>query len=360
MNMVRLAVIGAGLIGREHCILIREHPTAELAAIADPSPAAQLYAENIGVGYFANHQQMLDEIKPDGVIVAVPNQLHLPVGRDCISRNLPCLMEKPIADTLPAARVLVEAGEAAEVPILIGHHRRHSPDIREARRIIRAGLLGDLVAVNGMWLADKPEGYFDMDWRRQPGGGPLLINLIHDIDCLRFIVGEIESVSAFTSRATRGFEVEDTASIALRFENGVLGSFLISDAVASPYSWEISSGQALYFPHQPQDCYFFGGRQGALAVPSMTMWRHEGPHDGPHGGAGKNWQDPIVGQQMPLDGSRTYQNQIDHFLAVIAGDASPVVSAREGMLTLAATLAVATAAAENRTVTVREMPGLKA
>ena len=279
----------------------------------------------------------------------MPNHLHVEAGLACIRRGIPSLVEKPVADTIPSARALVEASEAAGVAVLVGHHRRHSPDIRAARRAIRDGAVGDLVAVNGMWLADKPDSYFQAAWRRRAGGGPLLINLIHEIDVLRFVAGKIESVRAFASSAVRGFEVEDTASVALRFENGALGTFLISDAVASPFGWDVASGQAVYFPHQPGDCYWLGGRTGSLAVPSMTLWRH--PE------AGQSWQDPLVGARLELDGSRTYENQLEHFLAVVSGTAAPVVSARDGMLTLAATLAVDRAAREDRTVAVAEMIG---
>jgi len=290
---------------------------------------------------------MLDEIQPDGAIIALPNALHETAGRSCLARGIPSLIEKPIADSVSSAMSLINASESSGIPILVGHHRRHSPDIREARRIVRAGELGDLVAVNGMWLADKPDAYFEAEWRRRPGGGPLLINLIHEIDCLRFIVGEIASVQAFASNTARGFDVEDTVSVALRFEGGALGSFLISNAVASPYTWEITSGQALYFPHEPGDCFYFGGREASLAVPSMTIWRHDGKD--------KSWQDPFRRQHATLDDSRTYQNQIEHFLNVISGDEAPIVSARDAMLSLAATLAVDAAAREDRTVTVQEM-----
>ncbi len=345
--MLRLVVIGAGLIGREHCTLIREHPGADLAGLADISPETGPYAKEIRAPYFSDFERMLDETNPDGAIVAVPNKLHVTAGRACLSRGIPCLVEKPIADTVQSARELVELSERSEIPILVGHHRRHSPDVREARRLVEAGALGELVAVNGMWLADKPDDYFKVEWRRSPGGGPILINLIHEIDCLRFIVGEIASVRAFTSNAARGFDVEDTVSIALRFENGVLGSFLMSDAVASPYTWEVTSGQALYFPYQPGDCYFFAGRNGSLAVPSMDLWRHDG--------VDMAWQDPLLRQRIELDGSRTYRNQIEHFLAVVSGGEIPIVTARDAMMTLAATLAVETAAREDRTITVQEM-----
>ena len=347
MEKLRLAVIGAGLIGREHCELIANHAAAELVGLADISEAAAQYANDIDAAYFADYGVMLDDVEADAVIVALPNNLHLETGLACLAKGLPCLIEKPIADTVAAARELAEAGDRLGVPILIGHHRRHSPDIREARRLIAEGALGDLVAVNGMWLADKPGDYFDMPWRREAGGGPILINLIHEIDCLRHIVGEIESIRAFASNAVRGFDVEDTVSIAIRFENGVLGSFLMSDAVASPYTWEVTSGQALYFPHQPGDSYVFGGREATLAVPSMNIWRHYG--------ADKHWQDPLLRQNLGLDHPRAYENQLDHFLDVITGKAPPAVTAQDAMTTLAATLAVDLAAREDRTVTTQEM-----
>jgi predicted dehydrogenase len=340
----RLALVGAGLIGREHAALMRAHSDVELAAIADPSPAALEYARQLGVPYYEDYEEMLDTVRPDGVVVASPNNLHAPAGRACIRRGIPALVEKPIADTMAAARSLSDASDASGVPVLIGHHRRHSPDIREARHAVQSGLLGDLVTVNGMCLFNKPDAYFDTAWRRSAGGGPLLINLIHDIDSLRFICGEIESVQAFTSSAVRGFEVEDTASVTLRFESGVLGTFVISDAVVSPWSWEFTSAQALYFPHQPGAYMFFGGRKASLSVSDMFLWRHAKP-DG-------NWQDPLLREHQPLDRSRAYVNQLDHFLAVIAGDEKPIVTARDGMMSLAATLAIAEAARQGRTVSV--------
>ncbi len=346
MSKRRLVLMGAGMIGREHATLIAGHPAAELVGIADPTPEARAYAAEINVRHFDDYGRMLDDIKPDGAIVALPNHLHVPAALACIERGIVPLVEKPIADTLDAARRLTQASEASGVPVLVGHHRRHSPDIREARRVVRAGELGDLVAINGMCLFDKPNDYFSASWRRSAGGGPLLINLIHDIDSLRFICGEIDSVRAFTSNAVRGFDVEDTASVTLRFASGVLGTFMISDAVASPWSWEFTSAQALYFPSQPGAYLFIGGRKASLSVSDMYLWRHAEP-------AG-HWQHPFVREHRPLDGSRAYANQLEHFLAVVDRKAEPVVTARDGMMTLAATLAITAAAREDRTVSVAD------
>jgi predicted dehydrogenase len=344
--MTRLALVGAGLIGREHAALIANHAGATLAAICEPSPAAAAFAESIGAPCHADLDAMLDAVKPDGVIVASPNQLHRSVAVACIERAVPCLVEKPLADTVEAAFAIVQASEQSGVPVLVGHQRRHSPDIRAAKRTIEDGSLGQLVAVNGMTLFDKPDGYF-VDWRRQAGGGVLLINLIHDIDVLRWLVGEIDSVQAFTSSAVRGFEVEDTASLAIRFRNGALGTFVISDAAVSPWAWEYTSGQALYHPTQPGAALFLAGRKASLSVSDLYLWRHADP-DG-------DWQDPLVREHRPVERSLTYVNQLDHFLDVVRGAAAPLTSARDGMMTLAATLAVARAGRENRAVAIAEM-----
>lgn len=347
MNPLRIVLMGVGLIGKEHAKLIQEHPQTELVGIADVSPDGKAFAAELGIPCYADYEQMLDETRPDGVVVALPNRMHVDAGLACVKRGIPMLMEKPVADTVKAAMQLVEASEAADVAILIGHHRRHSPDIRAARRAIGDGDLGQVVAVNGMWLVNKPDNYFAADWRRRAGGGPLLINLIHDIDCLRFVCGEIESVQAITSNSVRKFEVEDTAGVVMRFESGAVGTFLISDAVPSPHAWDIASGQALYFPHQPEDCYFIGGRKATLAVPTMNLWRHE--QEAGH------WQQPLVRKHMPMERSLTYVNQLEHFIDVIRKKAEPLVSARDGTMTLAAILAVELAAREGRSVSLAEM-----
>jgi hypothetical protein len=170
-------------------------------------------------------------------------------GRTCLRRGLvcPCWSEKPIAEPETADRLrdTTTAAQRAGVALLVGHHRRYNPVITLAREIVRGGRIGRLTAVSAQWLLQKPSAYFDVAWRvDRKGGGPVLINLIHDIDDLRFICGEIASVQAMTANAARGNAVEDTAVIALRFADGALGTVTLSDAVAAPWSWEITSGEA--------------------------------------------------------------------------------------------------------------------
>src|SRR5205085_1589712 len=213
--VTRIAVIGAGLIGRKHLGILKDDPAFEVTGIADPSLEAATYARENGFAHFAETETLLDKTKPDGAIVANPNAMHRATALACIARGIPAIVEKPVADTIADALAIVEAAEKANVPVLTGHHRRHNPIMQAAHDFVAGGGLGKLVAVNATWLCRKPDDYFNVAWRREAGGGPILINAIHDIDCLRMVCGEILSVQATTANAVRGLVVEDTAAAVL-------------------------------------------------------------------------------------------------------------------------------------------------
>lgn len=187
----------------------------------------------------------------------------------------------------------------------------------------------------------KPDPYFEMSWRREPGGGPVLINLIHDIDDLRFLIGDIARVQAITSNAVRGFAVEDSAVVNLQFENGALGSITCSDAAAAPWSWELTSGENPAFPRNREDCYFISGTDGSLAVPTMRMWTY---------GAERGWNAPLQLTQLAQDEADPLARQLAHFCAVIRREVLPACSGEDGAKTLAATLAIHESAASKRDV----------
>src|SRR6476469_7462139 len=190
MSSVRIAVAGAGLIGQRHIEEIDASPSAELAAIVDPFAAAAEVATKFSVPFYPSLAELFAADKPDGVILATPNPLHVSGGLECVAAGVPVIVEKPIGDTVQAATKLVEAGEAAGVPVLTGHHRNYSPIMAKARGFVRSGTLGSVVAVVGTALFYKPDDYFEVGggWRRQPGGGPILLNLIHEVNNLLSLV----------------------------------------------------------------------------------------------------------------------------------------------------------------------------
>ena len=320
----RLAVFGAGLIGQRHMAQARAH--ANLVAVVDPVQQT----ETDDTAWFADPAECLAVMDLDGVIIATPNHLHAAHALLCIDAGLPVLIEKPIADTHENAARIVEAAARADVPVLVGHHRRHNPIIARAKEIISAGTLGEIVAVQGTFWLYKPEDYFEAAWRSGPGAGPTLINFIHDIDLLRHLCGDLTQVSAMRSNRQRGHGVEDTAVMMMRFENGALGTFSVSDTVVAPWSWEMTSGENPIYPNRPGAAYHIGGTQASLSVPDLQLWTHEGP---------RSWWNPIHSASLDVANEDAFARQFSHFLDVIAG-APPLVSAEEGKRSLEAVLQV--------------------
>ena len=340
-DKVKLAVAGAGLAGLQHIAAIGQVEEVELAAVADPD-ATQLAALDEGVARYASPQEMLNAMRPDGVIVATPNHLHAAHGLACVAAGVPALIEKPIAADTATAEPLVAAAEAGGVPLLIGHHRRHNPLVAAAHEVIAGGELGRLTALHSQTWLIKPDDYFRAEWRRRRGAGPVFINLIHDIDLLRHLCGEIAGVRAVSSNAVRGFEVEDTAAVLLEFQNGALGTMSVSDTVVAPWSWELTARENPAYPATTETCYWIGGTRGSLSLPNLTLWQSPGA---------RSWWAPIAGAKLVFEfGGHSLIRQVRHFAAVIRGHEQPLVAGRDGLESLTAVEAVKRSAESGRRV----------
>ena len=353
MQSVRIAVAGAGQIGRRHIEMIGRMPgAARLVALADPSTASVELARQLGIPHFHELSDLLAAVRPDGVVIASPNALHVPHALACVEAGVPSLVEKPVADSVEAGERLFEAASKARIPILVGHHRLHSSIMTRAAEVVRSGVLGRIVAATTSILFYKPdnEGYYDGDyrWRRDPGGGPILMNLIHEVGSLRALCGEITAVQAFTSNATRGFAVEDSAAVALRFESGALGTVMVSDTAASDRSWEHTSGEDPRFNpgHTSRDdSCLIAGTMGSPSIPTMRVQRYL---DEP----GRSWHKPLAMSTLELEPVDPLEQQMAHFVEVIRGLAEPRVTARDGLQNLRVVEAVAAAARSGRVVEV--------
>lgn len=345
MAQIRIAVIGAGLVGRRHADLVSASVECDLAAICDLNPAAGSVAQQYDVPYFQDYTDLLEQVPLDGAIIATPNAEHVPIGIACAQRDINLLVEKPIANTVAEGKRLIDAAARGNVQLMVGHYRRFHPLIQEARTMIRRGDLGSLVAVSVLWTLQKPDAYYDAQWRTQPGGGPILINIIHDIDNLRFICGEIKQIYALTSSGACGHAVEDTATISCRFSDGALGPIILSDATPSPWSYELTMFENPDFAHAAENCYFFMGDRGSLAFPRMELWHYASAEQ-------SGWNHPLEKQQLRVQSADPLREQLSHFCRVIRLEELPLVNGLEGLRTLAATLAVHESARLNRPVCV--------
>jgi len=346
MSNVTIGVIGAGLIGRKHLRKISEQPDYDLVGIADVNVDA-VAAEYPKTRVFADYRKLLDEARPQAAIIASPNQLHAETGIECARRGIHILIEKPVTDTLRTAAALMAEVRKGGIKSLVGHHRRHHLQVRTLKALLGEGRIGDVVGVSAIWATHKPADYFEIaPWRTEPGGGPILLNLIHEIDFLRFTVGEIVAVEAAASNRQRGFAVEDTAAALIEFECGALGTFFISDNAVSPWTTEQGVGESPEFPFSGQSNYRFMGRRGAIEFPELVQWTQAG--------GAQDWNQPIQAQRIHAPTIDPYAAQLDHFRDVIRGTVPSLQPVEDGARTLVATLAIAEAAAEGRRIDLRE------
>jgi predicted dehydrogenase len=347
MDRLRIAVVGPGLIGKKHIDLIRSRDDCVVAAIVAPDHEQNhSIVRELDVPLFFSVQAALAEANLDGVIVSSPNPFHAEQATACILAGVPVLIEKPITDSFDSGLELVTLAESSGAKVLVGHHRAHSPLLAAARDLISSGALGRVVSIMGSALFYKPAEYFAAGpWRTRKGGGPILINLIHEIGNYRSMCGEIVGVHAMTSSAARQYEVEDTAAVCFSFASGAIGTFLLSDTAASNRSWEHTSGENPVYPSYPnEECYLVSGTLGSLSVPSMRVTSYA---DGT-----PSWLKPMETRQLAVERQDPLACQLSNFVDVIRGTAAPLVTARDGLRNLQIVDAIQISASERRCVAV--------
>jgi predicted dehydrogenase len=344
-NKARLASIGVGMIGAVHARSLPTEELCEYVAICDPDPSKKAIADKCGVPFYSDYKEMIAKEKLDGVVIAVPNDDHITVGTYCADHGLHILMEKPIAPTVADAEQIVEAADRNEVQLAVGHHRRFNPLMVAMKGILERQELGKIVGISMLWAMYKPAEYFVQGpWRAKPGGGPILINLIHEIDNLRYLYGEIASVYAEVSNAARGFEVEDTIGLTIRLKDGAIANILLSDTVPSIWAYEATMGEFDHFEPGGGNIYHFFGDKGSLAFPEMLEVSY--PEDGHWG-----WQDPFTREHLDLKSANPYPDQIHSFCNVVLGNETPRTTGRDALQSLKVAMAVGESGRTHRPIT---------
>ncbi|KAK7192815.1 hypothetical protein DPSP01_011236 [Paraphaeosphaeria sporulosa] len=320
---VKLAIVGTGLIGPRHAEAVLRDANAELLCIVDPNPAAKAIAGKFGCAYYASIQGMLASTQPDGAIVCTPNNTHVALSKELLKDGVHVLCEKPISADSESGQELIDCAEASGRHLLIGHHRRFNRYVVAAKNALPS--LGKIVAVSGLWTIYKPPEYFEppMEWHRAESAGPVLINLVHDVDILHYWFGPIVRVSAEKTMSQRGHPAEEGAAIILRFANGIVGTFLLSDAVVSPHNFECGTGENPTIPTEGRDAYRIFGSESSLSFPDMMKWTYAGQ---------RSWTGPLACEHVDVpDMKIPFELQVEHFVAVIKGEEAPSCSGIDGL-----------------------------
>jgi predicted dehydrogenase len=340
MRKIRIAVCGFNH-GRVHAENILLSSDAVLTGVVtrEFTEERKQWAARNNVPLHHDLSRLWPEI--DAVIIATPNETHREFVEECASRSYPLLIEKPLASTLPDGRAMVQVIAKNRVPALMGHHRRFSAGVRRLKHLIDGNAIGRPLVAHLMAILDKPDSYFcptnGSSWRTRKlsGGGPLLINSIHEVDILRFLFGEWTEVAGFADNKGRGFEVEDTAVLCIRFRNGVLATINVTDISPSFFSYERTMKEnPLYVPYDG-DCGWFFGTEATLTFPRFQRVAATQQKGWSHALDLRILADASAAPTDPL------KEELRHFISVARGEVFPCVTVEDGLRNLEAVLAVA-------------------
>tara|TARA_Y100000590_G_scaffold454346_1_gene601009 strand:+ start:160 stop:1200 length:1041 start_codon:yes stop_codon:yes gene_type:complete len=324
---INIAVVGTGLMGLQHIKAINKSKKASLHSLVDVNKKSILsLSKRFKVPIFKDIQQILTNIKPEAVIIATPNYLHKSQAINFLESKIPVLLEKPISDNIQSAKKIINSSKKNNTPVLIGYHRRHNSIVSITKKKIISGKLGRIVSANVFCWLYKHKDYYKEKWRVKKGGGPLGINLVHDIDLICYLLGPVKYVQAYTSNLIRKYNVEDTAIVNLIFCSGALCTLNISDTIVSPWSYELTAGENPAYPLTNQSAYYIGGTKGSLQFPNLKFWYNKKE---------RSWWKQIYTKEkkMKLD-SNTLVNQIDHFCDVVKRKTKPKVNGNDGLISL--------------------------
>lgn len=222
---VRTGVIGLGKMGILHSALINMIPKADLVAVHDAQKKLSKYVENAGlnVPFYTGLEEMLDAAKLDAVFICTPPFTHLPVARCCVERGLDVFVEKPLAESLDAARKLVDLTAGKDIIHAAGFTIAHVPLFSKAREIIESGALKKIFRFNfSTYISEvlrKRKGWF---YDKSKSGGGVVIDIAsHGIFLLNKCFGLPENLYARTLSFYS--DVEDSGSALIQYPGGVTG-----------------------------------------------------------------------------------------------------------------------------------------
>jgi len=331
---VKLALLGAGRIGRLHARILAELVGGENVLVADVDTAA---AAEVAAANGATTVTIDDALAGgDAVVIAAATDAHADLIRTAIAAGKPTFCEKPLAKGLDESRELVRIVESSGVPFQLGFQRRFDPAYREARRLIESGEIGTVYCIRlaGHDPAPPHEAYI-------PASGGLFRDFsIHDWDVIRWLTGS-EVVEVYAVGAVRGFEVfakygdVDTAVATLTMENGVLGALTV--ARHDPLGYDIRTE-------------VFGSRDSVVVgLGPRTPIRSLEP----------DWVPPTVDAwNFFIDRfTSAYEAELADFLRVARGEIPSPCTARDGLQAFVVAEAATRSLHDHRPVTIAEFGG---
>lgn len=307
--MKKVAVVGAGGMGRVHAGIYAKLPNAELAAIVDILPeAAEKLAEAHSVPAYTDIKQVLAELEVDVVDICVPTNVRLDYIKTAAAAGKHICAEKPLGRTIGQAQEAVRVCEEAGVVLFVAQVLRWFPQFKKLHDLIEAGAIGKPVVVRTTRAGSYPRGTNDWFADMKASGGVVLDLIIHDFDWLRWCFGKVKRVYA-RGLYEAGISLTDYALVTLRFESGVVAHVEGSWAKPSGFVVEVEVAGT-------EGLLYFNSDQ---SVPLRIERKAESESE------------PGVNVPSSPTSVNPYYQELEHFITCLEEGRTPDVTGQDGL-----------------------------
>jgi len=335
---IRVALIGCGRISARHFEALQKHSERmELVAVCDlDQKRLHSAVEETGAQGFSQLTDVLDQSNADLYVLTTPSGLHPDQTVQIANAGRHVMTEKPMATRWKDGLRMVDACDDAGVRLFVVKQNRRNATLQMLKRAIEKKRFGriHMVVINVFWT--RPQAYYDMDaWRGtwEFDGGALMNQASHYIDLLDWLIGPVESVQAYTGTLGRDIEVEDTATMNVRWRSGAMGSMNVT---------------MLTYPKNLEGSIIILGekgtvRVGGVAVNEIQHWEFDEPHEDDGTVKEANYETSSV---YGFGHSLYYDNVIK----TLRGESDPETDGREGLRSLEMLIAAYLSARDGRRV----------
>ena len=313
MSNIKVAVIGAGVMGKNHLKTYKTLPGVDLVGVYDIFPeAAQKAAEMFGIKAFSS----LDEVAAavDAVSVVTTSVTHADVGEFFLNKGIHCLMEKPLATTEEGCQRLINAAKANNVTLLVGHIEQFNPAVEQMHKILNnTGMIRSLTAQR---MSAASGRITDVD--------VAMDLMIHDVEVvLSLVKDKVKNVQAAAVRTPDHASGKDYITALLEFENGVTANLTASRITQARVRTLTVTTDTNYidmdFINQSINVHS-QGRMPYVNQEEIPEWMNYG----------------LKGsvEQLFIPTNQPLQAELNHFIACVNGKATPRISGENALAAL--------------------------
>jgi predicted dehydrogenase len=229
--MVNVGLIGAGKMGISHLAILGAHPSVKVVGVCDTSKMViEALEKYSSFPCFFDYKKMLQQAKPDAVIIAVPTRFHASMVEEMLQLGIHVFVEKPFCLKPEEGMALTNLARSKKLVNQVGYHNKFIGTFSEVKKILDGGYIGDLYHFVGQAYGPVVVKPKQDTWRSNPeeGGGCLMDYASHVIDLINYLIDPVKSVQSSLLQPIFSNSVEDAVYAMMQLNNGLNGMLQVN------------------------------------------------------------------------------------------------------------------------------------